>query len=49
MCDATVDSLIDNETRQWNDAMLDGLFVPSEAEVIRNVPLARVEANDSLY
>lgn len=49
MCDAIVDSLIDNETRQWNDAMLDGLFVPSEAEVIRNVPLARVEADDSLY
>lgn len=29
--------------------MLDGLFVPSEADVIRNIPLARVVSKDTLY
>ena len=37
MCDATVDILTDDETRNWND-MLDGIFVPSEADFIRNIP-----------
>lgn len=49
MCDATVDILIDDETRNWNNDMLDGLFVPSEADVIRNIPLARVVSEDALY
>ena len=49
MCDATVDILIDDETRNWNNDMLDGLFVPSEADVIRNIPLARVVSEDTLY
>ena len=38
MCDAMVDILIDDETRNWNNDMLDGLFVPSEADVMRNIP-----------
>ena len=41
MCDATVDILIDDETRNWNNDMLDGIFVPSEADFIRNIPIAR--------
>ena len=49
MCDATVDILIDDETRNWNNDMLDGLFVPSEADFIRNIPLARVVSEDTLY
>ena len=49
MCDATVDILIDDETRNWNNDMLDGLFVPSEADVMRNIPLARVVSKDTLY
>ena len=49
MCDAMVDILIDDETRNWNNDMLDGLFVPSEADVFRNIPLARVVSEDTLY
>ena len=49
MCDAMVDILIDDETRNWNNDMLDGLSVPSEANVFRNIPLARVVSKDTLY
>ena len=49
MCDAMVDILIDDETRNWNNDMLDGLFVPSEADVFRNITLACVVSEDTLY
>lgn len=29
--------------------MLDGLFTPQEADIIKNIPLARVDAEDNLY
>lgn len=34
--EATVDCLIDAKTRQWNIDMVDGIFVPEEAEMIKN-------------
>ena len=40
MEEATVDVLIDTDTRQWNMAMLEGLFTPQEAEIIKKIPLA---------
>ena len=44
-----VDILIDEETRNWNNDMLDGLFVSSEADIIKNIPLACVVSEDTLY
>ena len=49
MNEATVDCLIDAETRQWNSEMVDGIFTPAEAELIKAIPPSRVEAEDSLF
>ena len=49
MEEATVDCLINEETRTWNVAMIDGIFAPQEAEEIKNIPLAREDTEDSLY
>ena len=49
MEEATVDCLINEETRTWNIAMIDGIFAPQEAEEIKNIPLAREDIEDSLY
>lgn len=42
MEEATVDYLIDAETRQCNSDMVDGIFDPQEAEVIKRIALAHV-------
>ena len=49
MSEATVDILINPELKQWNTDMVDGLFIAQEADTIKNIPLARVEADDTLY
>ncbi|KAK7860406.1 hypothetical protein CFP56_039788 [Quercus suber] len=49
MEEATVDCLIDEGTRMWNIAMIDGIFAPQEAEEIKNIPLARKDTEDSLF
>ena len=46
--DATVDLLIDPSSRQWNTEVVDGMFVPKEAEMIKNMPLACGAAEDIL-
>lgn len=35
MAEATVDSLIIPETRTWNHEMIDGIFAPQEADLIK--------------
>ena len=47
--EATVDCLIDEETRTWNATMVDGIFAPQEAEEIKNIPLARNETEDTMF
>ena len=49
MEEATVDCLINEETRTWNVAMIDGIFAPREAKEIKNIPLAREDTEGSLY
>ena len=49
MEEATMDVLIYTDTKQWNNVMLEGLFTPQEAEIIKKIPLARTEMEDSLY
>ena len=45
----TVDSLIDPNTRKWNEELIDGLFVEEDVELIKKIPLSRVEMEDTLY
>uniref|UniRef100_A0A7N2KW83 Reverse transcriptase zinc-binding domain-containing protein n=1 Tax=Quercus lobata TaxID=97700 RepID=A0A7N2KW83_QUELO len=47
--EATVDMLIDEDTRQWNPELVDGIFAPEESALIKKIPLARCETEDSLY
>ena len=47
--EATIDMLIDADTRQWNLNLVDGIFAPEEFALIKKIPLARCEVEDSLY
>nr|POE77095.1 hypothetical protein CFP56_65638 [Quercus suber] len=44
----TVDSPIDPNTRKWNEELINGLFVEKDAELIKKIPLSRVETEDTL-
>ena len=44
---STLDLLIDPNTRQLIDELVDILFALDEAEIIKKIPLARVTAEDS--
>ena len=46
---AKVATLIEETSRQWNHEMIDGIFTPLEAELIKAIPLSRCEAEDSLF
>ena len=41
--------LINESTRQWNNEMIDGIYTPVEADMIKAIPLSRCEAEDSLF
>lgn len=47
--EATIDVLIDGDTRQWNHGLIDGFFVAQEVDFIRKIPLARTTYEDALY
>ena len=44
-----MDTLIDPNTRQWITELVDGLFVPGDAAMIKNIPLSRTRADDVLF
>ena len=44
-----VATLIDPSTILWNHGINDGVFAPEEAYLIKNIPLARMELEDSLF
>ena len=43
---ATVDNLIDLTTRSWRVSMIDHVFLPHEAEVIKSIPLSNKVVQD---
>ena len=43
---ATVDNLIDPTTRSWLVSMIDHVFLPHEAEVIKSIPLSNKAVQD---
>ena len=47
--DSTVDILIDPNTRQWIAELVDGLFAPEQAEIIKKIPLGRPASEDVLF
>ena len=47
--EATVDLLIDAQSRTWNTWMIDKLFVHHEAKLIMSLPLSRHSTEDALY
>ena len=47
--DATVEVLIKEDKRTWNKDVIDGLFVPKEAELIKKIPLSRHPTEDKLF
>ena len=49
MEDATVDCLIDEDTRKWDADMVDGILVPAKAALVKKIPLARSPIEDSLF
>ena len=49
MADAKVEILIKEDTRQWDYGLIEGMFTPEEAELIKSIPLSRCEAEDTLF
>ena len=49
MAGAKVDILIDERTRQWNHELIEGIFIPEEADLIKTIPLSQQEAEDTLF
>ena len=47
MENSTVAKLI-NETRQWNEELIDGVFACDEAVMIKKIPLGKVTIKDVL-
>ena len=47
--EATIDKLIKEDSRTWDDVVIDGLFVPEEADIIKSIPLSRFPTEDKLY
>lgn len=45
----TFDLLIDRGSRQWKGHLVDSLFTPLDAAAIKNIPLGRQAAEDSLF
>ena len=41
--------LIEENSRQWNHELIDGIFTPLEAELIKAIPLSQCEAEDNLF
>nr|XP_023919081.1 uncharacterized protein LOC112030645 [Quercus suber] len=49
MVDARVEILIDDETHGWNHSIIDGIFIPEEAELIKSMPLPQHGVDDRLF
>ena len=46
--EATVDQLIDRDSRWWNSALVDLIFIPSEAQLIKSIPVCLSDQRDFL-
>ena len=44
-----VSSLINHQTRSWDESLLATLFSPREAQLVKSIPLSNVFPEDCLY
>ena len=49
MADARVEVLIDEGTHRWNHSVIEGVFIPEEAELIKSLPLPQQRVEDRLF
>ena len=49
MEEVTVDCLINQDNRTWNHEMIDRIFAPQEADLIKKIPLAKTAVIDSVF
>ena len=47
--DATVDQLIDSDSRLWNTSLVDSIFLPFEAQLIKSIPVCHSAQEDFLF
>ena len=47
--DAMVDQLLDSESRWWNTSLVDTIFIPSEAQQIKSIPICHFAQKDFLF
>ena len=47
--EATVDKHIKEDSRTWDDDVINGLFVSEEADIIKSIPLSRFPIKDRLF
>ena len=47
--ETTVNVLINEESQTWNEQLIDGLFVPKEAELVKKIPLSRHSVDDKMF
>ena len=44
-----VDKLINEDSRTWDEDVINGLFVPEEADLIKSILLSRFPTEDRLF
>ena len=44
-----MDKLIKEDTRTWDEDVIDGIFAPKEAALIKSIPLSRYPTEDKLF
>ena len=44
-----MDVLINEDGWMWNEQLIDGLFVPEEAELVKKILLSRHSVDDKLF
>ena len=49
MKSAIVDLLIDADTWSWNSSIIDGLFAPNKAALIKRIPLAQLACANEMF
>ena len=48
MENSTVATLTDENTRQWNERLIDGIFAQEEVKIIKKIPLAQIASKNVL-
>ena len=47
--ETTMNVLINEESRTWNEQLIDGLFVPKEVALVKKIPLSKHSVDDKMF